>query len=100
MSSSLVVAASAALLVGCASVKPVGILYTELKLPEMATSNAAGTKVGTAECASYLGMIATGDASIETAMKNGGITKITQVDWEVNNILGFVGKYKVIVHGD
>ena len=91
----------AALFTGCATPYPQGMLYTNLKLPVDATSNMAkAPKVGTAECVSYLGMIAIGDVSIDTAMKNGGIKKIYYVDWEVENILGLIGKYKVTVYGE
>jgi len=58
------------------------------------------TKVGTATSQSYLGMIAVGDSSIQTAAKNGGITKISHVDWKVKNILGFIGEYTVTVYGE
>ena len=87
---------------GCASPQPVGVLYTDLTLPAIATSNAQGAKVkvGTAECTSILALVAMGDASIEAAAKNGGITKIHSVDWEANNILGIIGKYKTIVRGE
>jgi len=85
---------------GCATSVPVGGLYTELKLPVDAGTNARNLKVGTAECMSVLGLVATGDASIEAAMKNGGITKINHVDWEAKNILGIIGNYKVTVYGE
>lgn len=87
---------------GCASSYPVGSLYTNLKLPVSVTDNQhkAGLKVGTVECQSILALVATGDCSVETAMKNGGITKIYHVDWEVENILGIIGKYKVTVYGE
>jgi hypothetical protein len=49
---------------------------------------------------SYLGMIAVGDCSIETATKNGGITKINHVDWKVKNTLGFIGEYTTTVYGE
>ncbi len=90
-----------ALLAGCASTYPIGTLYTELKLPVDATSNTGpATKVGTSECMSILTLVALGDASIETAKKNGGITKVHHVDWDVENILGIIGKYKVTVYGE
>lgn len=90
------------MLAGCATPYPQGILYTELKLPVDVTGNAAGrgSKVGTAECMSILGLVATGDCSVETAMKQGGISKIHHVDWDGRNILGIVGNYKVVVHGE
>ena len=101
------IAGMAALLVcamlvsGCATSLPIGILYTQLRLPVVATDLGNKTpRVGTAECISYLGLITTGDASIQTAKRNGGLTKVHHVDWEVENILGIIGKYKVIVYGE
>jgi len=86
---------------GCATPVPVGIVYTELKLPIIATANGKKTsKVGVAKCQSILGIVATGDASMATAKKNGGITKVHHVDWEVENILGIIGKYKITVYGE
>ena len=86
---------------GCASTYPVGTLYTELKMPVSATANTGNwSKKGTAECVSYLSLFTQGDASIETAKKNGGITKVHHVDWEVKNVLGIIGNYKVIVYGE
>jgi hypothetical protein len=77
-------------------------LYTNLKLPVNVTDNVhkASPKVGTAECQSILALVATGDCSIETAMRNGGITKVYHCDWEVENILGIIGKYKITVYGE
>lgn len=86
---------------GCASTLPVGGIYTDVKLPVTATSAGGGPeKVGTAECMSVFALVATGDCSIETAKKNGGISKVHHVDWDANNILGIIGRYKVVVHGE
>jgi hypothetical protein len=90
-----------AFMAGCATSYPVGCAYTQLKLPVAVTDNSGkSTKVGTAECKSLLYLIATGDASIDTAKKSAGITKVHHVDWEVENILGLIGTYKVIVYGE
>jgi len=90
-----------AFVTGCASTYPQGYLLQELKMPVAVTSNSgAKLKTGTSECRSYLSMIAIGDASIETAKKNGGITKVHHVDWEVKNILGLIGEYKCTVYGE
>ena len=86
-------------LVGCATLYPHGILFTEVKLPAEATSADTGSKVGISECVSVLGLVAIGDASIEAAMKNGGIKKIHHVDWDAKNILGIYGQYKTTVYG-
>lgn len=85
-------------LTGCASTSPVGALYTDVKIPQTATS-ASGAKQGTATCTSVLSLVATGDCSIDAAAKNGGITQIQSVDSKVNNILGIYGTYTTIVKG-
>ena len=90
-----------ALLSGCATPMPIGMLYTELTLPMGVTGeNIAKLKVGKSECKSVLGLVAIGDASVETAAKNGGITRIHHVDWEAKNILGVIGEYHCIVYGE
>ncbi len=76
-----------------------GSLYTELKLPITATST-QGKREGTAECKSIMALVAIGDCSIETAKKNGGISKVSAVDWEAKSILGIVGEYKIHVFGE
>jgi TRL-like protein family len=93
----------AVFLAGCGAyaVSPVtGFLYTEIKGPITATNNATYSKVGTAYVTSILGLIARGDASIETAAKNGGITKIHHVDYAVKSILGLVATYTTTVYGE
>ncbi|PID77743.1 MAG: TRL-like protein family [Deltaproteobacteria bacterium] len=86
---------------GCATNFPVGVGYTRLKLPVTATSsNEPYSKVGVAQCTSILGLVATGDASIEAAMKNGNITKIHHIDWDVENFFGVYGKYTITVYGE
>jgi hypothetical protein len=87
-------------LIGCATAYPVGGLYTELKLPVAADGAGQSLKVGTAECTSILGLVATGDASFEAAMKNGGIRKVNHADWDAKNILGIIGNYKLTVYGE
>jgi hypothetical protein len=89
------------MLMGCATLIPMGGLYTGAKLPGMATSNSGvSTKTGEAQCISVLALVAVGDCSIDAAKKNGGITKVYNVDWDVRNILGIYGTYKVIVSGE
>ena len=89
------------MLMGCATMIPMGGLYTRVKLPITATSNSgASSKTGEAQCISVLSLIAVGDCSIDAAKKNGGITKVNNVDWDTMNILGIYGSYKVIVSGE
>ncbi len=86
---------------GCAGVRsPVsGLWYTDVHSSVAATSNQAGNRVGEACASTILGLIATGDASIEAARRNGGITMITSVDDSANSILGIYGKYCTVVRG-
>ena len=95
-----IILAATLLLGGCASSMPMGTFYTDLSLPLTATSNSGTAKTGTAGCKSYLGLVATGDCSIETAKKNGGISKVTNVDWKAHNVLGLFGEYQLIVKGE
>ena len=44
--------------------------------------------------------VAIGDASIETAAKNGGIKKIHHVDTKTTNVLGVYSEYTTIVYGE
>ncbi len=96
---------AAVLLAGasCASTKPVGILYTDIRVP-ITTGNAADAtaspKVGVAVSKSVLGLVATGDSSITAACANGGIRKIHHVDWEANSILGLFSTYRCVVWGE
>ena len=86
----------------CATVKsPLsGGLYTDVKAPVTATSNSNSTKVGSAKATSILGIVATGDASIDAAAKSAGITKIHHVDEHSTSILGIFAKYKIYVYGE
>ena len=98
----LLVMFSAGSLMGCAMVNaPVnGWVYTGLKAPVTATSNTGSAKVGTGECTTILGWVATGDCSIDAAMKNGNITKIHHVDHFANSVLGIYATYTITVYGE
>jgi hypothetical protein len=90
-----------AMITGCATFMPFGSVYTEMKLPIAATANGGQvSKIGTATCTSVLTLVALGDCSIDTAKKNGGITKVYHVDWDAYNILGIYGKYKLTAYGE
>ncbi|MGA1870376.1 MAG: TRL-like family protein [bacterium] len=90
------------LLTGCASTMTPALetLYNNVNVPHAAPRNSGYSKVGSAKSASILGMIAVGDASIETAMKNGDISTIHYVDYHGKNILGLYAELTVIVYGE
>lgn len=97
------VSALALFMTSCATLStPVGTadLYTQVKSGEGITSNQVGTKVGTASASNVLGLVATGDASIQTAANSAGIKKISHIDSEKTNILGLYSTYKVFVYGE
>ena len=85
---------------GCASVMPLnGSLYTAVQGPLSMGNGTNSSKTGEATATSILG-VATGDASIATAMKNGGITRVHHVDTRVKNVLGIYAEFTTIVYGD
>jgi hypothetical protein len=77
-----------------------GFLYTDMKAPLAVTSNTGSTKVGTAKATSILGIVATGDASIEAAARSAGITKIHHVDYQATSIIGIIASFTVMVYGE
>lgn len=56
-------------------------------------------KRGEACVQNFLGLIATGDASIDAAKKNGGITTVTSVDENVSRVLGYYAQFCTVVKG-
>jgi hypothetical protein len=97
-------AAGLVALTGC--VGPMGTVggvgawvYTDVSGPICATSNQGGTKMGQASSEGIV-CVATGDSSIKTAAANGGITKISHVDYHTKSILGVYTKTTVTVYGD
>ena len=77
-----------------------GLIVTSSKTGEFATSNDLGTKVGTAKSLNVLGLVVSGDASIETAAKSAGIKKISHIDNEKFCVLGIWSTYKIYVYGE
>jgi len=89
----------------CAStISPLpGFWYTDVKYPSFYDGVEAagpGPRRGTARASSILGLVATGDASIEAAAKNGGITKIHTADAQGTSLLGLFATYTTIVTGE
>jgi ABC-type sugar transport system substrate-binding protein len=69
--------------------------------PVAASSNPVGTKVGKSTGHSFFTVLVFGsDASIQTAAKNGGITKISTVDFTREDILGIYQTYTTTVTGE
>ena len=72
-----------------------------ITLPVNATSNPIGNKVGTAKATGFLGVLFfDADASIRTAAKNGGITRVSTVDIKHTSLLNLIVTYETIVTGE
>ncbi len=56
-------------------------------------------KRGEATAENILGLIAIGDASIQKAAHNGGITKVHYADYRFENILGIYAKFTTVAYG-
>jgi hypothetical protein len=106
----LAVCVVVALSVGCGAgyyrtpVQPAGgWLFARLEAP-ISTNYDAGAvvtmKSGSATSESFLGWIALGDASLTSAAKNGGISKIHYADYKFENILGVYSKFTTVVYGE
>ena len=87
----------------CASIgSPVGagFIITDVNSGLSVTSNNVGSKVGTSSATNILGILATGDASINAAANSAGIKKISHVDQHHKSILGLFSTYETIVYGE
>jgi hypothetical protein len=93
------VLASALVATGCVYSEVGGALYTDIKGPIQAGNPTATGKSGTSCSNSILGLIALGDASIESAKRNGKITKVTSVDHHSRWLLVY-GEFCTIVTGE
>lgn len=76
----------------------VGTVYSGYRSPGQ-VGTAADTKTGEACVSSILGLVATGDGSIEAAKKAGGITQVSHIDHEQFAVLGVYATSCTIVHG-
>jgi hypothetical protein len=92
------------LVTGCAANPFFGLAVTKVHAPTInlttpvnATQSA---KKGEAYCKNILGLVALGDASLDTAMKNGGITKIHHVDCTYEVYMGVYSKFTIVAYGE
>ncbi len=83
-------------------IPPYGIIYSEIQAPldHDFDETLVPSKAGRSESISILGLVAVGDASINTAAKEGGLSVIHTADYEYTNILGIYQKYVTVVRGE
>jgi hypothetical protein len=94
-------------LAGCAGMNyaaqahgPYGIYSGTKANTAVSDANIASTKTGQACSSSILGIVTTGDASVPTAAKAGGIKKIASVDNTFMQVLGVYAQYCTVVTGE
>jgi hypothetical protein len=90
------------LLSGCATAAtPVGNgwVYTHVHGPVDAGQAASSGKMGRACAANYLGVVAMGDASIESAKQHGGISNVASVDHDTFTVAGVYARFCTVVRG-
>jgi hypothetical protein len=82
-----------------------GLFYQDTKMPSASIAyygktTDGMTKVGKGSCTAILGILITGDASLDASMRAAGITKLHHVDTQVTNILGIIATYTTIAYGE
>jgi len=98
-------AATALALVGTGCLMPMKgsimspITVDHLSPGEVVDNSVRPIKRGEAKASGIL-FFATGDASIQTAMKAGGITRVHHVDYDVKNILCVYSEVITVVYGE
>ena len=84
-----VAVAAAAMFASCSTTRPVAV-----------TSNPVGNKCGESSSSLILGFGGSANNGINAAAKNGGITRISHVDYSTYNILGLYKKMTTRVYGE
>lgn len=95
-------------LTGCAGAAFIGrpvigaaSLYSSTNASEWVNEQTKlGNKAGEGCVTSILGIVTTGDASVNSAAHQANINRVTHVDHKFENILGLYAKYCVTVYGD
>lgn len=68
---------------------PGGIIYNGATTPGGGYTAAVASKQGSAVCKNIFYIVTTGDCSVRTAMKNGGIRSLAGYDVQRDSVLGF-----------
>ena len=79
---------------------PVGAVSV-VKAPLSTEGNfSASSKCGVSSSVCILGIVATGDCSIDAAVESAGLNKINHIDYGYLNVLGVFQKTTVYVYGE
>ncbi len=96
------IALATSVLGGCAMVASpsTGLLYTKVQGPITTGTSNNASKSGQSCVTNILGLVSTGDASIDAAKKAGSITNVASVDHDSTSILGLYGSFCTVVKGN
>lgn len=87
---------------GCANVRgpaPAALAFYASPVDAGPAAN-AGSKRGEACATNLLGLVATGDASIDAAKRNAGITRVASVEQTASRVLGYYARFCTVVRGE
>jgi hypothetical protein len=91
----------AVLLSGCQAPYSGGFIYNNYNAPvDVRDNTTACDKRGESSMVNILGYFAVGDAGVEAAKANGGVTKVGNVDVNFQSLLGIFGKTTTVVCGE
>jgi hypothetical protein len=82
---------------------PPGIAFGDIQAPldTNVDRTVVSSRSGEASTSTFLGMVSMGDASIETAARNGGLKVVHHADYQYKNIFFFFyQKFTVRVYGE
>ena len=88
---------------GCANVSgpvPAALSVYAAPITLGPLDSATPSKRGEACSNNILGLVATGDSSIDAAKKNAGITRVASVDHTSTRVLGYFARFCTIVKGE
>ena len=78
-----------------------GLIYTDVQGGSLVVENATPSKTGSACSTQILGVVATGDTRVETAMNNGGIKKLSYVSQSLKSyVFGVYSEVCTIARGN
>ena len=86
---------------GCLAYTPVmGVAVTSVQSPVTATASDQSAPTGKSCAYSIMGLVAWGDASINTAKNAGQIKQVASVDFNTVNVLAIFGSFCTVVRGN
>lgn len=82
-------------------VPPFGYVMTLYSAPiDVEYGTEIGTKTGKSESTSILGLFSWGDASVNAAARNGQLSRVDYVGYDMLNVLGIYQGWTTVVYGE